>query len=354
MIAVVIPTLETQRGKAVAQIASATAGCEAQFLVITDRERTGFTRTTNRGMRAAGQIETCLLNDDVAAFRQGWLSELHSRLVHSADIGLIGPGAGRGYWLRTPESWPHDTYRAEHLSFWCVLIRQETRRMVGLLDESYIHYSSDYAYCDTARQLGWEIALSGDLGLMHEMGGSGGSRAWMGHDLGLYDLRKRREDSAEPYASNQDIVAFEGLLKALKPRRVLEWGAGYSTLCWPPKIVDLECWVSVEHNYVYWNRFRSKVGGFVDLRLLNDGEYLLPAESQSYDLVIVDGIRRDECLIATHRLIKPGGMVLLHDWGRRDYQKAIATYAEREVLTFGTRLEKNGDATQGFLILRDS
>jgi len=159
MTAVVIPTLDTRKGEDIAAVASATAGCEANFVVITDRQREGFTRTVNRGMRAVGQVETCLLNDDITAFQWGWLAELHARLAHSPDIGLIGPGPGNGYWYRTPESWPRYTYSAEHLSFWCVLIKQEMRQAGGVLDESYIHYSSDYAYCDKARELGWGVAL---------------------------------------------------------------------------------------------------------------------------------------------------------------------------------------------------
>ena len=354
MTGVVIPTLDTEKGETLARVAKATAGCEARFVVVTDRERAGFTRTVNRGMQAVGQIETCLLNDDISGFRQGWLADLHSRLAHSPDIGLIGPGPGRGYWLRTPETWPRHTYSAEHLSFWCVLIRQEMRQAGGLLDERYIHYASDYAYCDLAIELGWGVALCSDLGLSHHMGGSSAPPGWMGHDLRLYALRRDRENEPTPYFPEQDMFAFESLLKSLKPRRVLEWGAGQSTVYWPPRIPSLECWVSVEHNFVYWNRFRARVAESVDLRLLTGDAYLLPREGPSYDLIIVDGERRDECLLRAHGLIKPGGIVVLHDWGRRHCQEAIATYAKQEILSLGSRLDKNGDITQGLLMLGDA
>lgn len=354
MIAVVIPTLDTERGESIASVAKATAGCEANFVVITDRQREGFTRTVNRGMRAVGQVETCLLNDDIEAFQQGWLAELHARLARCPDIGLIGPAPGNGYWLRTPESWPQYTYRAEHLSFWCVLIRQEMRQEGGLLDESYIHYSSDYAYCDLAKQLGWEVALCSDLNVTHSAAGSGGQQAWLGHDLRLYHLRKRRRHTDNPYFPKKDMLAFEPWLKALNPRRVLEWGAGRSTIYWPSRIADLECWVSIEHHFRYWRRFYSQVGESVDLRFLTGDEYLLPAEDPTYDLIIVDGTRRNECLVAAHRLLKSGGVVILHDWGRREYQEGIASYAKREILTLGGRLEINGDVTQGLLVLREA
>jgi len=305
-------------------------------------------------MRAAGQVETCLLNDDIQEFQQGWLAELHARLAHSPDIGLIGPGPGNGYWLRASESWPRDTYGAEHLSFWCVLISKGLRQEAGLLDESYIHYSSDYAYCDRALELGWGVALCIGLGLKHEMGGSGGQPGWLGHDIGLYGLRNRRKQTDNPYFPKKDMRAFEPWLKALNPRRVLEWGAGRSTVYWPSKIADLECWVSIEHNFLYWKKFRPLVADSVDLRFLTGDEYLLPEEGPSYDLIMVDGTRRNECLFEAHRLIKPGGVVILHDWGRRDYQEGIASYAKREILTLGSRLDTNGDVTQGLLILRDA
>lgn len=353
MIGVVIPTLDTEKGENMATVASATAGCTANFVVITDRKREGFTRTINRGMRALGPIETCLLNDDIQAFKQGWLAHLHTQLVHSPDIGLIGPAPGTGYWFRTPESWPPYTYSAEHLSFWCVLIGQEMRQRAGLLDESYIHYSSDYDYCDRARELGWGVALCGDLGLTHQGAGSRGQVAWLGHDCGLYEIRKRRRRPRNPYFPKEDICAFEPWLKALNPRRVLEWGAGQSTVYWPPRIPGLECWVSIEHNFNYWERFRIRVITRVDLRFLTGDDYLLPTEGPQYDLIIVDGTRRNACLLAAHRLIKRGGAVVLHDWGRREYQEGIVSYAEREILTLGGRLEINGDITQGLLILRD-
>jgi hypothetical protein len=357
MIGVVIPTLNTEQGENMARVAKSTAGCEARFVVVTDREHEGFTRTANRGMRALGLMETCLLNDDVQTFRQGWLADLHSRLVHSPDIGLIGPGPGRGFWFRTPEAWPQYTYSAEHLSFWCVLISQGLRRQAGLLDESYIHYSSDYAYCDLARELGWEVALCSDMEFRHRMGGSKAPTGWKGHDLALYDLRQERGQSPltkNPYFPKWDMEAFDLLLESLKPKRVLEWGAGHSTVYWPPRIPNLECWVSIEHNFVYWNRFCTEVGESVDLRWLMDDAYLLPDEEPTYDLIIVDGIRRGECLLRAHGLIKPGGAVVLHDWGRNESREGIATYTKQQILTHGGRLDRNGDVTQGLLLLEDA
>jgi len=227
------------------------------------------------------------------------------------------------------------------------------RQAGGLLDESYIHYSSDYAYCDKARELGWGVALCSDLGLVHEVRGSGGQRVWLGHDLGLYDLRKRRKDLVNPYFPEKDKRAFEPWIKSLNPKRVLEWGAGQSTMYWPSKIPDLERWVSIEHNYIYWNRFRTQVEESVDLRFLTGDAYLLPEEGPTYDFILVDGDRRNECLLRAHGLIKPGGMVVLHDWGRREYQEGIASYSEQEILSLGDRLEMNGDITQGLLALRN-
>ena len=355
MIGVVIPTLDTKRGQNMARAAEATAGCEANFVIITDRHHEGFTRTVNRGMRALGEVETCLLNNDVNALKQGWLADLHSRLTHAPDIGLIGPGPGRGYWFRTPDGWPQHTYSAEHLSFWCVLIRQELRREAGLLNESYIHFASDYAYCDLARERGWEVALCSDLGLLHDMGGSKAPIGWLGHDLRLYELRQERahRELDTPYMPEKDMTAFAALLERFKPRRVLEWGAGRSTVYWPPRILSLEAWVSIEHNYVYWKKFAPDVAKSVDLRFLTSDAYLLPEEGPTYDLVIVDGDRRDECLLAAHRLVKPGGAVVLHDWGRRHCREATGTYAVQTILTHGGKLDTNGDVTQGLLLLAE-
>ena len=75
-----------------------------------------------------------------------------------------------------------------HISFWCVLIRNAVLKEVPFLDEKYIHYASDFAYCDAARKSGWTCLIDHDIKLVH-LGQQSWPQTpvgWRGRDLGLY------------------------------------------------------------------------------------------------------------------------------------------------------------------------
>ncbi len=53
--------------------------------------------------------------------------------------------------------------------------------------------------------------------------------------------------------------------------------------------------------------------------------YLKPAlDTGPYDLIIVDGIFRNECLSAAARLAAPNGVIVLDDAQRKEYRPGIA------------------------------
>lgn len=193
-VAIVMPSaliLDYARCTRAAQL---TAGVETTLIVSPDPDASGFSRTVNRGLEQvpAGH-DVLVLNDDVAGFRQGWLAKLQEAMYSRPDIGVIGPS---GNCATLPISrWTPDMTgmeSVEHFPFFCTLIRRECLDAVGKLDERFIHYSSDYWFCDVARVKGWLVVWCKDVQVVHETHGSKQRQAWAGHDLSLYGLRVRR------------------------------------------------------------------------------------------------------------------------------------------------------------------
>jgi hypothetical protein len=131
-----------------------------------------------------------------------------------------------------------------------------------------------------------------------------------------------------------EIEALRTVLFARKPKRVLEWGAGGSTLYWPAMFPEIE-WVSVEHNPAYAQALQGKLPPNATLRQLDFPKYheLRAAELGGlFDLIIVDGRRRVRCLDVARELLNEGGAAILHDAGRARYAPAKAFYKQVTVL----------------------
>lgn len=194
-VAIIIPTIDPARAEATGRAAVQAANVCCETLICEDVARWGFTRTVNWGLtQVESDQDALLLNDDVGDFPDGWLRDLAWRLHSAGDIGMVGP-AGDITTAETQGWKPSDkgTVEVPHLSFWCVLIRQEVLSELGPLDERYIHYASDFDYCDRARQHGWRLLWDRDVVLTHALAGSGTQVAWRAHDLSLYQYRSKRE-----------------------------------------------------------------------------------------------------------------------------------------------------------------
>lgn len=130
---------------------------------------------------------------------------------------------------------------------------------------------------------------------------------------------------------------MRSLLWAQRPLRVLEWGAGYSTLYWPPRCPFVGEWVAIEDSRGWYERLKGKVNACVDLRLVSREDYYEPllSEAREYDLVIVDGLYRRACLLVASEVVRDGGIVVLHDAGRQEYRASWGVFPNHEVLYRG-------------------
>lgn len=190
MTTIVIPTLDVDRGKATGKLALRRAGMKARLIVSAGPKR-GFTKTVNDGIRQTKNDDICILNDDVSGFPSGWLATLHQVLYSNPKYGIVGPS---GKSATPPANGGKPGMRGiqmvDRLSFWCVLIRRELIATVGLLDDCFIHYGSDYNYCLRARKAGWHCIWARKVFLKHQQHGSGLINEWAKRDHALLYQKK--------------------------------------------------------------------------------------------------------------------------------------------------------------------
>jgi len=170
--------------------------------VLENQENVGFARANNQGINDASGRYVLLLNPDTV-----WIDDSLERMVCFMDahevIGLIGPkllnadGKTIQFWgaRRLPRPldtffeftklsalfprnrllgrqllsyWDHaDSREVECLSGSCLLIRRETIREVGLLDEAYPLYFEDTDWCHRAGLANWRCYYLAKAQLVH-------------------------------------------------------------------------------------------------------------------------------------------------------------------------------------------
>lgn len=149
---------------------------------------------------------------------------------------------------------------------------------------------------------------------------------------------RTRSGDPQPLMPDEDIDAFVRLLTLHRPRFVLEWGCGGSTVRFS-RLPGIEGWHAIEHNQDWIERITPYVNERVALHhaALGSEEYVSLPRQRGWrpDLVIVDGRRRNECLRVASEIVDPNGVVLLHDASRQRYQAGMAAFAFRKVLTAG-------------------
>jgi len=139
-------------------------------LLVSNSENVGFIRATNQGIALSTSPHVVLLNNDCEAV-PGWLEKLRGGFDAHPSVGIVGP------LTTTPESWqgkwnPRPGVQVlapgRMLAFFCAMFKREVFEKVGLLDESYgPGLGDDDAFCRSAEQAGFRIALVQDLRIPH-------------------------------------------------------------------------------------------------------------------------------------------------------------------------------------------
>ncbi len=93
--------------------------------------------------------------------------------------------------------------------------------------------------------------------------------------------------------------------------RVLEFGSGMSTLWFAGRAGAI---VSVEHHPEWYAKVKGMLpqGPAIDYRLASDpAAYCAVADEAGFDLVLVDGRFRDQCVAVGLKVLRPGGILYL-------------------------------------------
>jgi predicted O-methyltransferase YrrM len=139
------------------------------------------------------------------------------------------------------------------------------------------------------------------------------------------------------------------------PVEVLEWGSGNSTLYFSARLPAGSLWDALENNPDWAREVSARIREFgrQDIRLhhipnsgpfqdgVDDGdltsfrEYVLfPASlNRRFDFILVDGRARVECMRQGWGMLKPGGLMILHDAERQEYNSGIPRDAHQLRMT---------------------
>lgn len=140
---------------------------------------------------------------------------------------------------------------------------------------------------------------------------------------------------------------FYGILEKHAPESIgaiLEWSTCHTTsyLYDLAKERDAELFLTIDHSERYQELFVKQLPAapFFEARTedltgyetkdASDAGYnyaTIPLTyGRKFDLILIDGRRRNECLLVARELLAPGGVVILHDAHRERYEPGCALF----------------------------
>lgn len=149
----------------------------------------------------------------------------------------------------------------------------------------------------------------------------------------------------KPWMKYKELDLISEVLEKLQPEKVLEWGAGYSTLHFPNRLKNTAEWYGVEHNEEWANLIR-RINKNPKVEIIhispdhfpwtdpeNDGAYEdlkqyleYPTKLGKFDFIFIDGRARRECLKKALEIINDDGVVVLHDANRKYYHEPFQSF----------------------------
>ena len=123
-----------------------------------------------------------------------------------------------------------------------------------------------------------------------------------------------------PWMTYPFIDFIKGRLN--KKLKVFEFGSGNSTLFWADKVASV---VAIEHDKEWFNLIRNKMPNNVSifLRTLTVEYEKSFNDKDRFDIIIVDGERRIECLHNSVEYLSEPGVIILDDSERDEYKEGI-------------------------------
>lgn len=100
-------------------------------------------------------------------------------------------------------------------------------------------------------------------------------------------------------------------------KKIFEFGCGYSSLFWANRAAQV---VSIEDNPKWFEKWRHEFKAQnLDIRWRDEGEIYEKAifeDDSLYDVIVVDGKRREKCCETAVQKLSAGGMIILDDSDR--------------------------------------
>ena len=121
-----------------------------------------------------------------------------------------------------------------------------------------------------------------------------------------------------PWLPKPTIEWLNEFLK--EPKKIFEFGSGNSTIYLDGKTEKL---VSVEHEQKWYEKTKPSLKK-AEYFLIHPNDYptyITKYPKKYFDLVIIDGLQREECIKHSIAHIKKGGFLLLDDSQRERYNK---------------------------------
>jgi len=144
--------------------------------------------------------------------------------------------------------------------------------------------------------------------------------------------------SNDPYMKYKEINFFKELLSNVRPKKCLEYGCGTSTLYYMNYLPADSHWTSIEHHKAWFNKISKEISRpnlslhFVDIERQsseepNEDVYAsFPLPFGKFDFILVDGIRRENCIEMAPLLLEKGGILVVHDSNRHQYHEHIKKF----------------------------
>ena len=195
-------------GSAEAIAAWITERGDGRVQLVRSATNSGFSGGHNQGMAAAPRADFYLILNSDAVLRPGFFDAILAAAKAHPKAGLIAPrlededttvqtscfrfaspaselirGAGSGPVTKlfahrvVALELPPDPDKIDWASFACILLRGETLRTVGPMDEGYFLYYEDSEYALRAGRAGWSVVYAPEARAVHYRGGSGPVKA---------------------------------------------------------------------------------------------------------------------------------------------------------------------------------
>lgn len=97
----------------------------------------------------------------------------------------------------------------------------------------------------------------------------------------------------------------------LTDKRVLEYGAGYSTFWWASRGADI---VSVDNDAQWVDSILTAKPKATVVHATQENSYVNIAAAHTWDVIVVDGAFRRACLSAAFEHIRIGGHIIFDNW----------------------------------------